>query len=227
MGNSLKFSFFDKTYILFASCSFWPIKHRPMGNMTVGLGRRRTYRAVEDVDSMGESGRDRGLDGLSGEFQGLEGPVCKFNNLLEAWRESSQQRHFLFFCFPLSLSQLQPAPRTKLGWRPLLVVLLRPHTRPRLSCFLFCQLNAIRIVVSFLFFSFLSNSWADNISWLRKKFWKIVVLARGSLWLGWDVWWICEWGEIFLDLLLIGNKSIKAVLSWKITVFCQKCNDWK
>lgn len=55
-----------------------------MGNMTVGLDRRRTYRAVEDVDSMGESGRDRGLDGLSGEFQGLEGPVCKFNNLLEA-----------------------------------------------------------------------------------------------------------------------------------------------
>lgn len=227
MGNSLKFSFFDKTYILFASCSFWAIKQRPMGNMTVGLDRRRTYRAVEDVDSMGESGRDRGLDGLSGEFQGLEGPVCKFNNLLEAWRESSQQSHFLFFCFPLSLGELQPAPRTKLGWRPLLVVLLRPHTRPRLSCFLFGQLNAIRIVVSFLFFSFLSNNWADNISWLRKKFWKIVVLARGSLWLGWDVWWICEWGEIFLDLLLIGNKSIKAVLSWKITVFCQKCNDWK
>lgn len=209
MGNSLKFSFFDKTYILFASCSFWPIKHRPMGNMTVGLGRRRTYRAVEDVDSMGESGRDRGLDGLSGEFQGLEGPVCKFNNLLEAWRESSQQSHFLFFCFPLSLSQLQPAPRTKLGWRPLLVVLLRPHTRPRLSCFLFCQLNAIRIVVSFLFFSFLSNSWADNISWLRKKFWKIVVLARGSLWLGRDVWWICEWVKSFYVSCWLATKASK------------------
>lgn len=174
--------------------------------MTVGLGRRRTYRAVEDVDSMGESGRDRGLDGLSGEFQGLEGPVCKFNNLLEAWRESSQQRHFLFFCFPLSLSQLQPAPRTKLGWRPLLVVLLRPHTRPRLSCFLFCQLNAIRIVVSFLFFSFLSNSWADNISWLRKKFWKIVVLARGSLWLGWNLsGFIVDWQQKHQSRFIVEN----------------------
>lgn len=188
MGNSLNFSFFDKTYILFASCSFWAIKQRPIGNMTVGLGRRRTYRAVEDVDSMGESGRDRGLDGLSGEFQGLEGPVCKFNNLLEAWRESSQQSHFLFFCFPVSLGQLQPAPRTKLGWRPLLVVLLRPHTRPRLSCFLFGQLNAIRIVVSFFFFFF---------------FW---VTVGQITFVGWEknseksLCWrveVCDWGEMF------------------------------
>lgn len=159
-----------------------------MGNMTVGLDRRRTYRAVEDVDSMGESGRDRGLDGLSGEFQGLEGPVCKFNNLLEAWRESSQQSHFLFFCFPVSLGQLQPAPRTKLGWRPLLVVLLRPHTRPRLSCFLFGQLNAIRIVVSFFFFFF---------------FW---VTVGQITFVGWEknseksLCWrveVCDWGEMF------------------------------
>lgn len=39
---------------------------------------------MEDVDAMGDSGTDRRLEELSGEFQGFEGPVCKFNNLWEA-----------------------------------------------------------------------------------------------------------------------------------------------
>lgn len=167
--------------------------------------------------------------GSPGNFRDLKD---LFVNLTTCWRlEESLRRNrvisfsFVFLCLSASCNQ-HLAPNSVGG---LYSLSCWGHIHaPVCHAFLFCQLNAIRIVVSFLFFSFLSNkSWADNISWLRKKFWKIVVLARGSLWLGWDVWWICEWGEIFLDLLLIGNKSIKAVLSWKITVFCQKCNDWK
>ena len=65
------------------------------------MGNKGTYRALEDVDSMGENGRAWGIEGLAREPQGLEGPICKSNNLGEACWNSSCQAH------SLSLSLLQ------------------------------------------------------------------------------------------------------------------------
>ena len=59
------------------------------------IGNKGTYRALEDVDSMGENGRAWGIEGLAREPQGLEGPICKSNNLGEACWNSSCQAHSL------------------------------------------------------------------------------------------------------------------------------------
>lgn len=109
MGNSLKFSFFDKTYILFASCSFWAIKQRPMGIwlwVWVGgglTGQWKTWipwvRVGETEDSMGSPGNFRDLKDL-------------FVNLTTCWRlEESLRRNrvisfsFVFLCLSASCNQ--------------------------------------------------------------------------------------------------------------------------
>lgn len=64
--------------------------------------KERTYRALEDVDSVGDSGRAWGIQGISRDSEGFEGPACKSNNLGEARRDSSHESH------SLSLKTLSP-----------------------------------------------------------------------------------------------------------------------
>lgn len=46
------------------------------------------------MDSVGEDGRRRRVEGLTRKSQGLEGPLCKSKKLGEAWRGSLDEAHF-------------------------------------------------------------------------------------------------------------------------------------